>query len=557
MRPLSYRRAFLRLAAAFWLASAGSHALADERRVLVLYSLGADSSSAWQRLVHKGLYEELERSSQGATPAIFEERFDANRVGEDKSQEGMAPYLATKYADVKFDAIVTENFVAARFLSSHPELFAGVPRHYVNHGREQWQPRDGMAYEVTSDFARAIGVIPLVAPNVRHIAVIGDKTWRGQLWLDRIRSITPRFPDIRFEIWDDGSVEDLRQRAARLDRSSAIFMLTSLRTEGNARIQPRDLALQISSATRAPLFTHSESLVMPGVVGGYVVSGEAVGRMMARLLLGLPAMTSQVQGYYFDYPTARQAGLRNLPPEAVILNRPHNVWELYRWQIITACALIVFEGLLITALVLSLRARRRAMAELASERSSLEDRILQRTLELLQANRKLEVLATTDPLTGIANRRKMTEQIAQELERARRFHHPLSLLMIDIDHFKRINDTYGHEVGDQAIIQTATLLTANLRAVDMVARFGGEEFVLLMPETHIAVAVHAAERLREQAAGLRLRTEFGVEVELTISIGVAAADPHGTPDTPSSLLVRSDKALYRAKKEGRNRVVQF
>ena len=111
--------------------------------------------------------------------------------------------------------------------------------------------------------------------------------------------------------------------------------------------------------------------------------------------------------------------------------------------------------------------------------------------------------------------------------------------------------------GDQAIVQTATLLTANLRAVDLVARFGGEEFVLLMPETHIAVAMHAAERLREQAARLRLRTECGAEVELTISIGVAQANAHGTPDTPSTLLVRSDKALYRAKKEGRNRVVQF
>ncbi|WP_082507524.1 GGDEF domain-containing protein [Duganella sp. Root336D2] len=556
MRPL-YRPAFLRLAALVWLACACSHALADERRVLVLYSLGADSSSAWQRLVHKGLYQELERSNQGGTPAIFEERFDANRVGEDKSQEGMAPYLATKYADVKFDAIVTESFVAARFLASHPELFAGVPRHYVNHGRERWQPRDGLAYEVTSDFERAIGVIPLVAPEVRHIAIVGDKTARCRLWLDRIRSITPRFPRIRFEIWDDGDVNELRLRAARLDRSSAIFMLAALRGEGSARIQPRELALQISAASKAPLFTHSESLVMPGVVGGYVVSGEAVGRMMARLLLGQPAMTSQVEGYYFDYPTARRAGLRNIPPEAVILNRPHNVWELYRWQILTAGALIVLQGMLITALVLSLRSRRRAMSELACERSSLEDRILQRTLELLQANRKLEALATTDPLTGIANRRKMTEQIAQELERARRFHHPLALLMVDIDHFKRINDSYGHEVGDQAIIQTATLLTASLRAVDMVARFGGEEFVLLMPETHIAVATHAAERLREQAAGLRLCTESGVEVQLTISIGVAAADPHGAPDTPSSLLVRSDKALYRAKKEGRNRVVQF
>ena len=557
MTPSLNRSALLRLAAAFWLACACGLVAAEERRVLVLYSLGADSSSAWQRLVHKGLYDELGRSSQGVTPAIFEERFDANRVGEEKSQEGMAPYLASKYADTKLDAIVTENFVAARFLSSHPELFPGVPRHYVNHGREQWTPRDGMGYEVTSDYARAIGVIPLVAPNVRHVAVVGDKTSRGQLWLDRVRDVMPRFPGIRFEIWDDGSVEELRHRAARLGRNSAIFMLASLREEGSTRIQPRELAMQLSSATKAPMFTHTESLVMPGVVGGFVVSGEAVGRMMARLLLGQPAMTSQLQGYYFDYPTARQAGLRNIPQEAVLLNRPYNVWELYRWQIVAAGGLIALEGLLITALVLSLRSRRRAMADLASERNSLEDRVLQRTLELLQANRKLEELATTDPLTGIANRRKMTEQIAQELERARRFHHPLSLLMIDIDHFKRINDTYGHDVGDQAIVQTATMLTSQLRAVDMAARFGGEEFVLLMPETHIAVAVHAAERLREQASLLRVQAESGLEVGLTISIGVAAADPNGMQDSPSSLLVRADKALYRAKKEGRNRVVRF
>ena len=112
-------------------------------------------------------------------------------------------------------------------------------------------------------------------------------------------------------------------------------------------------------------------------------------------------------------------------------------------------------------------------------------------------------------------------------------------------------------MGDQAIVQTATMLTSQLRAVDMAARFGGEEFVLLMPETHIAVAVHAAERLREQASLLRVQAESGLEVGLTISIGVAAADPNGMQDSPSSLLVRADKALYRAKKEGRNRVVRF
>src|SRR5262249_10289356 len=159
---------------------------------------------------------------------------------------------------------------------------------------------------------------------------------------------------------------------------------------------------------------------------------------------------------------------------------------------------------LITSLVIALRDRRRTNAALADERNNLEDRVLQRTLELLMANQKLEQLATTDPLTGIANRRKMTDQIAHELERARRFKHPLSLLMIDIDHFKRINDTFGHEVGDKAIVAVAKLLTESMRSIDLAARFGGEEFVLLMSETNLEVAMRAAERLREMVAALHL-----------------------------------------------------
>jgi diguanylate cyclase (GGDEF)-like protein len=318
-----------------------------------------------------------------------------------------------------------------------------------------------------------------------------------------------------------------------------------------------ELARSLAATTQAPVFTHSESMLQPGVVGGYVVSAESVGRMIAQILLGEAASQERLQGYQFDFPATQRFHLRNLPADAMMLNRPADVWDLYRWQIIGGLSLIVLQGVLITSLFIALRDRRRTTVALADERNNLEDRVLQRTLELLLANQKLEKLATTDPLTGIANRRKMTEQISHELDRARRFHHPLSLLMIDIDHFKRINDTYGHEVGDKAIVAIARLLTESMRGVDLVARFGGEEFVLLMPETHVEVAVHAAERLRAAVAALTVEAGDGALVAQTISVGVSSADPSGTLDTPSSLLVRADKALYRAKKDGRNRVERF
>jgi two-component system cell cycle response regulator len=538
-------------------AAAHAHPSHAKRQVLVLYSLGADTSSMWQRLVHKGLYEELSNNSAGSTPGIYEERFDANRVGELQSIESMAPYLRTKYAKVHFDAIIAENYVAAAFLSQHSDLFPGAARYYVNHGRQGWQPDDGVGLEVQPDFARAIGAIERVAPAVRRIVVVGDQSQRVQNWMAGMRGVTPRFGKLSFEYWDSQTFESLQQRVAALDRQSAVFLLSTKTDSAGNRTTPAELAQKLAAVSPVPVFTNMQSLIVPGVVGGYAISGESIGRVIARILLGQPATMSGVQGYYFDYLAIRRFGLKNIPEEAVLLNRPESVWDRYRWQIIATMSAIVLQALLITALVVALRDRRRMLRDLDAERNNLEDRVLQRTLELLMANAKLEQLATTDPLTGIANRRKMTEQIASELERARRFGHPLSLLMIDIDHFKRINDTYGHEVGDKAIVAVAKLLTESLRAIDMVARFGGEEFVVLMPETDTDVAILAAERLREAASALRIEGESGTVVALTLSVGVASALANGSADTPSSLLVRSDKGLYRAKKEGRNRVVRY
>src|SRR5471032_3134073 len=534
---------------------APAHAL-GERQVLVLYSLAPDAASVWQAEVHRGLVDELATQSWGGAPSVFEERFDSVRVGEQPALDAMEPYLRTKYANVRFDAIVTENYLAARFLSAHPDLFRGVPRHYVNHSRRGWMPDDGAGYEVLSDFKRAIGVIPQVAPETRRIVVVGDQTPRVQEWIADLRAVMPQFRDrIAFEFWDRQSFAELYRKAAALGPGDAIFMLATYRDKDGAKGVPPEIGRKLAQVARAPIFTHIESLVQPGIAGGYVISGERIGRVIARIVLNRATDVAAVQSYVFDYPTAQRFHLAHLPDATEWLNRPRDTWETYRWQIIAALALIVVEGVLITALVLALRGRRQSMAALHEERNKLEARVVQRTLELLVANTKLEQLATTDPLTGIGNRRKMSDQIVKELERSRRSRHPLALLMIDIDHFKRINDTHGHDVGDRAIVAVARAVTEDMRSIDLVSRFGGEEFVALMPETELAVAALAAERLRSAVAALRIAGEDGAQIALTISVGVTASDPLGVADTASTLLMRSDKALYRAKKEGRDRVV--
>lgn len=162
---------------------------------------------------------------------------------------------------------------------------------------------------------------------------------------------------------------------------------------------------------------------------------------------------------------------------------------------------------------------------------------------------QVQNLAITDELTGLHNRRHFFELAQAEFARATRYGHPLSVMMVDVDRFKDINDTYGHAVGDEALIGVAARLKDSCRSVDIVARYGGEEFVIVMPETKLDSAVEAAERLRRRVDRRPLETEVGA-LEITISLGVTALS-EDTPDL-QTLLNRADQALLMAKSAGRN-----
>ncbi len=171
-------------------------------------------------------------------------------------------------------------------------------------------------------------------------------------------------------------------------------------------------------------------------------------------------------------------------------------------------------------------------------------------------NARLEQLAQTDPLTQLLNRRALTERISAEMERALRYDSTLALLMIDLDHFKKVNDNYGHLVGDDVLRDVGQLLLETIRGSDIVARYGGEEFLLLLPETDDVGAEAFAERIREAVE----RHPFGGGssgdgkiLSLTSSIGVAVY-PAARIESVEDLLARADAALYRAKADGRNRV---
>jgi diguanylate cyclase (GGDEF)-like protein len=171
--------------------------------------------------------------------------------------------------------------------------------------------------------------------------------------------------------------------------------------------------------------------------------------------------------------------------------------------------------------------------------------------ELAVANRRLQQAALTDSLTGMPNRRYLLERVEQEWAAYARNQRPFSVMMIDIDGFKQINDTFGHEAGDQVLRQVAVLLRRAARTEDVVGRLGGEEFLVICPGTNQAMGVRVAERLRQTVASHVFQVD-GVAIRVTVSIGISERES-GMAHV-DDLMRRADTALYRAKNDGRNRV---
>jgi len=202
-----------------------------------------------------------------------------------------------------------------------------------------------------------------------------------------------------------------------------------------------------------------------------------------------------------------------------------------------------------------LRDNRRLVEELRQINAELEDRVKERTvqleqraLELEEANRKISELVYLDPLTRVANRRSLDETLAREVERGARLGLPLTVVLLDVDHFKSVNDSFGHAMGDKVLQSIASTLLANSRPYDLVARYGGEEFLVMMPGDNLEDGGMVAERFRNAISDILID---GFISKVTASFGVATLIP-GQPS--NSLIGRADQAMYRAKQNGRNRV---
>jgi diguanylate cyclase (GGDEF)-like protein len=192
--------------------------------------------------------------------------------------------------------------------------------------------------------------------------------------------------------------------------------------------------------------------------------------------------------------------------------------------------------------------------QIRTEKEELEAKVNERTAQLQIAYEEIKAFSVIDAMTGCFNRHYMDEHLLQEIQRARRYDRRLSVIMCDIDHFKRINDTWGHQTGDRVLIEVSTFLRGAVRQdIDWVARYGGEEFLIVLPETSTTAAATFAERLRGNLENLHIDSE-GRTIRVTASFGLATLRTDNDEES-HALLGRADALLLKAKQSGRNRIV--
>ena len=550
-------------------------ARADGADVRILFINSYHRGYSWSDGIEDGLRERLEASGKKIELSI--EYLDSRRFAYGTQIEPLAQAMEAKYANYRPDLIVVSDNAAFDFAIRYRErLFSGLP--IVFCGFNNFRPQviagmsdiTGVNEEVSIEDAVAMAL--KIHPRTRTLAFIVSTADASSKRIAEVAEQTV-FPELRkrFDVvvLKDASIDEIRRALAALPKESLLFLSGQVSDQGAGRaLTPAENGRLISAVSPFPAYTFWDFHLGSGVLGGHIITGPEQGRKAAeialRVLDGTPAdnipvvMTTPTQDV-FDYPVMARFGvsLTVLPAGASVIHRPLSLWDVYRWQIVAAASLMLLETLLIGLLLHVVRDRRKAVLALAQERALLERRVVQRTQELEAANAELARLSLTDSLTGLANRRRLDETLKYEFARLRRSGACLSLIILDVDHFKPFNDTYGHVAGDDCLRRVGVLIgTLVNRAPDLGARYGGEEFAVVLPETGADGAALMAERIRAgiEALAIPHRTSPASD-RVTASLGVVTLDfsRHPTVSVDKAIAL-GDAQLYEAKKEGRNRV---
>jgi len=499
------------------------------RKFLVLQSY--HSTLPWADSFVQGL-EEI-RGVYGNRLEYFIENLDSIRVTGGMNTAEWKDYLRRKYRSIRFDAILAESDLASTLAVDFMELAPGVPV-ILYPGMEGLQ--DPRVYGLSAQYEEAVESTLALAvsqnPDIhKALFIVGNDP--SSLYVRGI--ISPLFPLYginEVEYFSGYSYAELEERAAHRDPESLVFFTPVFVDRFGVRKVPREVLERICALSSAPVYTFWSSMAGSGCVGGMMLDGRRTAMEMVRAAMdymnggAFPYSYRNLQ-MVLDWSAMKHHGipLSDWPEGALVINRPDPFFVRYYREVLTGIFILLGAFL---AIILK-----------------VNQNLKEANRKVEAARREAETLSRIDTLTRLYNRRAMLPLISLEMERWNRHGRPVCLLLVDIDHFKRVNDTLGHEAGDSILMEFSACLASVCRKTDCVSRWGGEEFLILTPDTGLLNARIMAEKIRKE---IQTRTFFRAD-RITASIGVAELTGG---ETFESWFNRVDAAMYRAKASGRN-----
>lgn len=568
------------LAVLFFMPTAAKTGTSTIKNVLIIHSY--HQGLLWTDNISKGIESEFEDSA--AAIELHYEYLDTKRYFSKEYYEQMVAFkqFKTLKHNIRYDLIICSDNNALTYINDYgPLLFPKTP--VVFCGINNYTPRllrgrkniTGVVEAI--DYKANLDLIRKIHPDRKHIVVIIDKTPTGKAIKIEFERVAKDFiADFSFEFYQDFVLDDVQHRISQLGDADLIYILTFNRDRLGNFISYTDGIRMIRNASRVPIYGSWDFYFGNGIVGGMITSGFSQGQMAARMgkkilngspIEDIPVLTQSPNRYMFDFNEMAAFGIKRsqLPKGSRLINVPPAWYETYKRQIVLLLSFLMLSAAFLSWRLVVQHRRQRNLRKLNDE---LDKRVAEQTRKLEKKNhalskeiterikleKEIRKLAATDPLTGVNNRRSFMEKANDEFLRSRRYGHKLSVLMMDIDHFKDINDTYGHHMGDVSLQTFTTVCMKTLRKQDFCGRLGGEEFAVILIETDEESALLVAERLRLLVAQTVV-TQGAIQLQFHVSIGVtqiSEKDRH-IEDT----IHRADKGLYMAKDEGRNRVVSI